>query len=104
MLGRVTKYRINNDAPSEVFEAESEQERMVSVARVSPLPCCLAICWDLLTAAQSVSLITSFWLSTAAYQCARSSWLRYLHPVEEHDGANLTHLLRVKGRRPQFEI
>eukprot|EP00903_Cladosiphon_okamuranus_P005518 g5496.t1 len=27
MLGRVTKYRINNDAPSEVFEAATEQER-----------------------------------------------------------------------------
>eukprot|EP00904_Undaria_pinnatifida_P009873 jgi/Undpi1/6015/HiC_scaffold_2.g01289.m1 len=27
MIGRVTKYRINNDAPSEVFEAASEQER-----------------------------------------------------------------------------
>lgn len=32
MLGRVTKYRINNDAPSEVFEADSEQERRVRVA------------------------------------------------------------------------
>lgn len=29
MLGRVTKYKVNNDAPSEVFEADSEQERMV---------------------------------------------------------------------------
>lgn len=29
MLGRVTKYRVNNDAPSEVFEAASEQERKV---------------------------------------------------------------------------
>ncbi|CAM9658549.1 unnamed protein product [Ectocarpus sp. 6 AP-2014] len=27
MLGRVTKYRVKNDAPSEVFEAASEQER-----------------------------------------------------------------------------
>lgn len=30
MLGRVTKYRVNNDAPSEVFEASSDQERKVS--------------------------------------------------------------------------
>lgn len=29
MLGRVTKYRVNNDAPSEVFEADTEQERKV---------------------------------------------------------------------------
>lgn len=29
MLGRVTKYRVNNDAPSEVFEAATEQEREV---------------------------------------------------------------------------
>lgn len=29
MLGRVTKYRVQNDAPSEVFEAASEQERKV---------------------------------------------------------------------------
>lgn len=29
MLGRVTKYNVNNDAPSEVFEAASQQERKV---------------------------------------------------------------------------
>lgn len=30
MLGRVTKYQVNNDAPSEVFEADSEQDQLVS--------------------------------------------------------------------------
>lgn len=36
MIGRVTKYRINNDAPSEVFEAASEQERQVRLRRDVP--------------------------------------------------------------------
>lgn len=30
MLGRVTKYRVNNDAPSEVFDADSPEDRAVS--------------------------------------------------------------------------
>lgn len=34
MLGRVTKYRVNNDAPSEVFEAATEQERKVGMVWV----------------------------------------------------------------------
>lgn len=45
MIGRVTKYRINNDAPSEVFEAASEQERQVRLRR--DLPASLSDLWRL---------------------------------------------------------
>lgn len=46
MLGRVTKYRVNNDAPSEVFEADSEQERKVLLflSQLLLLYCCC--CWS----------------------------------------------------------
>lgn len=36
MLGRVTKYNIGNDAPFEVFEADSEQDRKVSILAIGP--------------------------------------------------------------------
>lgn len=43
MLGRVTKYRVNNDAPSEVFEAASEQERKVLTGYAVVWYCCVGL-------------------------------------------------------------